>query len=71
LLDMTDIQAAHYLDLASQFRSLASVQKSSEARDDLRLLAAEYERLAEFAGSYESVETAGSKDDCQPPSTCA
>jgi hypothetical protein len=42
---------AHYARLAEQLRALAAQAKSSEAREQMIVLAAQYEHLAEHAAS--------------------
>src|ERR1700758_5187426 len=54
LSGMTNTQADYYRDRADQLRSIASAQKSPEARDDLLQLAAEYDRLAQKSAKHES-----------------
>jgi hypothetical protein len=41
--------ADYYRETARSLRDRASTMKSAESRDELHALAAEYERLAEFA----------------------
>ena len=45
---MTDVEREHYREVATEIRELFSVVKHPEAAEELRLLAARYERLAEY-----------------------
>ena len=50
-------QSRHYLDQASAIRALLPTLQDEEAFNELYLLAAHYERLAEFADSSGSLES--------------
>jgi len=45
---MTDVEREHYREVATEIRELFSVVKHPEAAEELRLLAARYERLADY-----------------------
>jgi len=50
-------QAHHYRETAKSLRERAHALKFSEARDELQALAAEYERLADFAQAIKAAKT--------------
>jgi hypothetical protein len=50
-------QSRHYRDQASAIRTLLPTLQDDEAFNELYLLAAHYERLAEFADSSGSLES--------------
>lgn len=45
---MTDLEREHYRGVATEIRELFSVVKHPEAAAELRLLAARYQRLADY-----------------------
>jgi hypothetical protein len=45
---MTDVERQRYREIATEFRALFPMLKYPEALEELRLLAARYETLAEY-----------------------